>query len=102
MSQSERRRAERFYAKVPVELKQGRAFTRDFSTDGVYFVTDQPFSVGEQIAFVLKLDHRNPLGPIQLHCEGEVVRLESENHGVAVAISTRKLGDAHGKHSVMF
>ncbi len=92
MNVTEKRRAERFNGAIPVELKQGKGLTRDFSTDGVYFVTDQPLALGEQLDFVMHLTHADPAWPVLLRCRGEVVRLEVglEKTGVAVAIATHR------------
>ncbi len=86
---SERRRAERFKGAIPVELKEGRGLTRDFSTDGVYFETDQPLDVGERLDFTIWLEHASPNNPLRLRCQGEVVRTETglEKRGVAVVIT---------------
>jgi hypothetical protein len=89
---SERRRSERFSGEILIELKQGKGLSRDFSTDGVYFVTDQPLTLGEQLDFVMHLTHADPAWPILLQCRGEVVRLEAglKKTGVAVAIATHR------------
>ncbi len=95
---SERRRAVRFNGAIPVELKQGRGLTRDFSTDGVYFVTDQPLSLGEELYFVMHLNYASPAWPInqarplRVRCLGDVVRMEPvlEKTGAAVTIKTHQ------------
>ena len=89
----EQRKAERFYGQIPVELKQGTGLTRDCSTSGIYFVTDQKFSVGEQVELALLLDHTGLGQPIRLRCSGEIVRLEADHKrtGVAVAIRYHQL-----------
>lgn len=89
MSFLEKRKAERFRGEIPIELPQGRGVTRDCSTDGVYFVTDQAFSVGETIEFVMRLDHSGVGYPLRLRCLGEVKRVEKKSMktGVAVAFS---------------
>ena len=91
MNFPERRKATRFNGEIPIELKQGAGLTRNCSTDGTYFVTDQTLSVGEQVEFVMHLDHSG-LGPaVQLHCRGDVLRVEPglEMSGVAVTITMR-------------
>jgi len=81
--------AERFTGAIPIELKQGMGLTRDFSTDGIYFETDQPLAVGEELDFFMHLELGNPANPLRIRCQGEVVRLEPglEWTGVAVAIA---------------
>jgi hypothetical protein len=84
----EKRKAIRFVGQLPIELKQGTGLTRNLSTSGVYFVTDQSLSNLEPIEFFLVLEHTG-LGPqVRVHCCGEVVRVEpgGERTGVAVAV----------------
>lgn len=56
--------------KIPLEVKQGKGLTREFSTSGLYFVTDQMVSVGEQVEMALLLEHVG-MGR-WLHFQGEV------------------------------
>jgi hypothetical protein len=85
---ADRRRAERFIGAIPIELKQGRGLTRDFSTDGVYFETDQPLSVGEELDFTMHLDNTDSIKPLRVHCRGKVLRVETfaEQTGAAIVI----------------
>jgi len=88
----ERRKAIRFEGGIPVRIKQGMGTTRNFSTEGVYFVTDQPLSVGEQVEFIMQLCHSGLKQEIQLCCQGEVLRIDpgTEKSGIAIAISTHR------------
>ena len=45
-SRVERRQALRFPITLPVELERGTGITRDISTSGVFFETDQVFRAG--------------------------------------------------------
>lgn len=83
------RKSRRFSGKIPVMLKQGTGMTRDYSADGVYFVTDQDVTPGEQIELVMLLDHQSLGAGVRLRCRGDVVRVEprDDKAGVAVAIS---------------
>ncbi len=85
----DKRKSKRITGSVQVELKGGIGITRDFNTDGVFFVTDRPLTVGEQLNFVMKLTNADQLGPMRLRCRGEVVRVEHglDRIGAAVAIS---------------
>jgi hypothetical protein len=85
----ENRKSKRFPGTIPVVLKQGTGLTRDYSTDGVYFVTDQTISLGEQLELVMLLDHQSMGVGVRLRCRGDVVRIEKneDTTGVAVAIS---------------
>ncbi len=82
MNSSERRRAERFKGAIPVDLKEGRGLTRDYSTHGIFLETDQPLSLGQKLVFTMNLNYPNPAWPIysarpsRLRCLGEVVRVE--------------------------
>lgn len=90
MNFPEKRKSVRYDGEIPLELKQGAGLTRNYSTDGIYFVTDQPLSVGEQIEFVMPLDHAGLGRAVRLRCQGDVLRVEPgpENTGVAVAITS--------------
>ena len=89
MGLHENRKSKRFPGTIPVILKQGTGLTRDYSTDGVYFVTDQAISLGEQLELVMLLDHQSMGAAVRLRCQGDVVRVEKNEGmtGVAVAIS---------------
>jgi hypothetical protein len=84
-----KRSAQRVRVEVPVRLEQGSGITRDVSHSGVYFFTDQTFSPGMPVSFVLELDYVFPGEPVFLPCRGKVVRVEAagEKTGVAASIS---------------
>lgn len=71
-----------------MELEKGTGLTRDFSTSGIYFETDQSFSLAEPIEFFMNLEHTDLVPQARVRCLGEVVRVEpmGEKTGVAVAI----------------
>ncbi len=98
MNVNEKRKSERVTGAIQIELKRGRGITRDFNTDGVYFITDQPLSVGERVDFAMTLRSSDPLGPVRVHCKGKVVRIEPswDKLGVAVAISDYLVEEAEG------
>ena len=85
---SRRRQDERLAVALPVELPNGHGVTRDVSASGVFFETTLALSPGAAIRFSLLLEHADPGGPIRLHCQGKIVRLEALRGrlGVAVAI----------------
>ncbi len=93
MNFAERRKVNRINGKIPVELKEGGGFTRDFSTEGVYFETDQPISVGEELDFTMLLNFAYPAHSLQLCCTGKVLRVVQggEARGVAVSITKQRL-----------
>jgi hypothetical protein len=72
-----------------VQWEGGEGLTRDFSTSGVYFETDQPFLPGHPIDFALILEHADPEAPVRVQCRGEVVRVEASGQGMGVAVAIR-------------
>lgn len=87
------RNSARFKGNIPLEVKQGTGLTRDFSTSGLYFFTDQPVSMGEALELVMLLDHQNQGQRVRLRCQADVVRIEPDldKLGVAVAITKHLL-----------
>ena len=87
-----RRQDQRRAVAMPVELPNGHGVTRDVSTSGVFFETTLSFSRGDAISVSLLLEHADPGGPIRLHCQGKVVRVERLHGkiGVAVAIDQHR------------
>ena len=86
---SEKRREERFDLEVPVIFDNGCGLSRDMSLSGIYFVTNQPFTPGRTVKFSVRLEHIRPGKPLQLDCQGQVLRIEyvGEQFGVAASIS---------------
>jgi hypothetical protein len=86
----ERRQAERSQVALPVQLEDGVGVTRDVSAAGVFFETERVLAVGTAIRLSLLLEHADPEGPLRLHCQGHVVRVEPGpgKVGVAVAITS--------------
>jgi len=84
----ERRQALRFPMTLPVELERGSGITRNISTSGVFFETDQVFSAGALIRLILVLEEPTyPGTPIRLHCQGQIVRAEAHEEKVGVAVA---------------
>ena len=92
----ERRMSVRYNGKISLEVKEGKGLTRDFSSSGIYFVTDQVLSVGERLEVVMLLEHIGMERVWRLHCEGKVLRVEPtvEKIGVAFAINSHKSVDS--------
>ena len=100
---TDRRQARRYRIAVPVELDHGTGLTRDISTSGIFFETDQSCSVGTTLSFSLVLEHADPGGPVRLQCQGEVVRVEQRESKVGVAVCfTAYRFDLPGKGSPGF
>src|SRR3989339_546846 len=87
---SEIHRAHRHWGATPVELKDGKGITRDFSSTGIFFETDKSFTQGQPINFTIVLENVDPNRPVRVKCRGEIVRVEESGQkiGVAVAISS--------------
>ena len=94
----DRRQAFRFPVALPAELERGAGTTRNTSTSGVFFETDQAFSTGDPIRLTVVLEPECSGTPTCLHCQGEVVRAErqKEKVGVAVAFRSFQLGTLSG------
>jgi hypothetical protein len=90
MNSPEKRKSERFIGEIPIKLKQGTGLTRDCSAGGVFFVTDQPVALGEQVEFFMLFEHTGLKYPVRLRCRGDVVRMEqgTAKTGVAVTFSS--------------
>ena len=93
-SQIERRTSRRYEMALPVTLrsegrKDERAYTRDVSFRGLYFVIDSAFQAGMPVEFVLTLPKEVTMaGDVHIQCFGTVVRVEDfeSRRGVAARI----------------
>ena len=81
----EKRKTMRFHMNLPIELKNGKGVTRDISTKGVYFETDQPLSVGEPVEFSMAMLYAVAGSSVRLRCQGTVLRVEPTSSGIGVA-----------------
>jgi hypothetical protein len=95
---SEQRKSVRYKGEIPLKVKEGTGLTRDFSTNGIYFITGQALSVGERLEVVMLLVRERMRQVWRLRCEGEVLRVEPtvEKFGVAFAINYRTFVDSVG------
>ena len=86
----ERRQSPRFRVVLPVTLDNTTGWTRDIGATGVFFTLfDQPArppDAGAQIRLGLVLEHADPRGRLEVHCEGSVVRVEHTASAVGVAV----------------
>lgn len=80
----EKRRAERVTALLPVRAGRRKAVTRDVSASGLFFETDAGYSVGNKVRISLDLD--TPWGKVMLRSDGKIVRVESHDHKLGVAV----------------
>jgi len=83
------RSAQRYHLGLPVQLPGGAGLTRDVSTGGVYFQTDQTYHLDSQIDFTLAFGAMEQ-APIQVRCHARVVRVEprSDHVGIAAVITS--------------
>lgn len=86
----ERRYSTRFHVALPVTLDGASGWTRDVSAAGAFLTFHdrpaQPLDTGAQIRLGLVLEHADPLGSLDVHCEGTVVRVERTADAVGVAV----------------
>ncbi|WP_224982689.1 PilZ domain-containing protein [Geomonas agri] len=89
MGRLENRKAVRYSCEVPIELREGTGLTRDYSTDGIYFTTDQVLGLGEEVQLTMCLTNQGPNKMVKLTCHAQVVRVEEVDgrQGTAVAIN---------------
>jgi len=77
---TKRRLAPRFRVVLPVTTDRAMGWTRDVSATGVIFTfvdrTVPAPDAGAQIRLELLLEHADPLGFLQIHCAGRVLRVE--------------------------
>ena len=80
----EKRREERVFAELPVDLGSTTGLTRDVSASGVFFEIDWNHRLGSRIEFAVEMV--TPGGKMLLKCEGEIVRVEPRGARVGVAV----------------
>jgi hypothetical protein len=97
----ERRSAPRHRAVAPVRFPGGTGVTRDLSTTGLFFRTDDgSFELGQLVELSVTLGHADPEGPLEMICRGRVCRVEQPKPGragatsVGVAVEASELGFA--------
>ncbi|MBI4194888.1 MAG: PilZ domain-containing protein [Betaproteobacteria bacterium] len=79
-----RRRARRLDAALPVDLGRTAGLTRDVSASGIFFETDARYALGSPVDFMVQLD--SPWGRLMFKCQGKIVRVESHDTRVGVAV----------------
>ncbi|MDQ1389992.1 MAG: hypothetical protein QOF56_3446, partial [Acidobacteriaceae bacterium] len=78
----ERRVGQRFSFNLPVSLRdvssaaEGRGFTQDLSSRGVFFFTDMALNEGADIELTLKMPSEITLGEnMRVRCRGRILRI---------------------------
>lgn len=94
MSVVDMRRAPRYKGSLPVLLSNGTGVTRDYSTAGIYFVTECNLTQGSEVDFVLLFNHLDAGKQMRVNCRGTVVRTRPDDGrcGVAVALNSHAFG----------
>ena len=87
LMREEKRREERIPLKVPVQMNDSTGISRDISSSGIYFLTEQLLPPGDAVNFSVKLDFAYPHRQCLLTCRGEVLRVETTGHHFGVAAS---------------
>lgn len=82
----EKRSASRFPTFCTVELESGTGITRNLSTTGVCFTTDQPIDPDLMVRCFIPMQ-RPGRNTVRLRCEGKVVRVNKSEDGWDVAIN---------------
>ena len=85
MKDCENRRTIRHRGAFPVKLESAHGVTRDFSSSGIFFETDQSFAPGHTIEFTIVLEYVDPQRPVHLKCRGQIVRVEKKDHKLGIA-----------------
>ena len=67
-----------------LDPREGSGLTKDISVSGVLFETSCPLSSGVKLIFCIDMD--GPDGPARLKCEGTVVRVNTGESGLSVAV----------------
>ena len=80
----DKRLEDRMSATRPVQLDRGTGITRNVSTSGVFFETNEDYAEGSEISFAIELD--GPQGEkLMLRSRGQIVRVERQDGRVGVA-----------------
>ena len=86
---SERREARRFNMNLPLRVlpreakgHELSAQTRDLSYQGLYFMAEAGFEVGNEIDFIITLPQQiTQSGDVNIRCQGKIVRVEATENG---------------------
>jgi len=86
---ADRREARRFNMTLPMKVlsldsnsRELKAYTRDVSYRGLYFLAESEFKLGSSIEFIITLPEQvTRSGDVNIRCHGQVVRTESTHNG---------------------
>lgn len=85
---AERRNSTRFRLSLPVHGQSGSGMTRDISTSGLFFETEETHSMGDFIKITVDFNDA------ALQCEGRVVRVEEGTNHSKIAVAFTSYGFA--------
>lgn len=91
LEQQDKRREERLFTVLPVDLGATKGRTRDVSASGIFFEVDASYALGSSVDLAVELD--TPDGKMLIKCRGDIVRIEpcGNEVGVAVKITESKM-----------
>lgn len=92
----DQRRSQRFQLTLPLTLIRGTrgeihtvGETRNLSSNGVYFVINEPIELGSILEFIVTMPKEISLtGPVRLLCKGKVTRVEQREQDTVGVAST--------------
>ena len=92
----DQRRSKRFQLTLPLTLIRGSrgeihkvGETRNLSSNGVYFVINEPIELGSILEFIVTMpDEISLAGPVRLLCKGKVTRVEQKEEAIVGVAST--------------
>ena len=79
------RRADRFNVELPVEMDGVQGLTRNICATGIYFETQAVQTPGSHVRFTVEVTVGGEKS--KMFCEGEIVRVESKDGVVGIAVS---------------
>lgn len=78
------RRADRFDIELPVEVDGAQGLTRNICATGIYFETEKTQEPGSHVRFTVEVTIRGEKS--KMVCEGQVVRVETKDGVIGVAV----------------
>ena len=76
--------ADRFGAKLPVEMNGIPGLTRNISATGIYFETETDQAPGPRVHFTVEVVVRGEKS--KLPCDGEVIRVDQKDGTTGIAV----------------
>ena len=76
----ERRLQPRFSAAIAIQIDGCAGVTTNISANGLYFLTEQPLTVGQQVPLVLPFVQAASAGVLAT-CTAQVVRVDTSDEG---------------------